>query len=70
VRGKRSLCAGGEIEHSLHLLTGEAVEHLDNFVDGEAVFQVFEYSGYRYARSAEHPCAADFAGNAFNRRTL
>jgi hypothetical protein len=68
--GAGVLCVGGEIEDCLHLFTSEAVKHLDNFVDGEAVFQVFEDSGHWYTRSSEHPCATDFAGHAFNRRAL
>jgi hypothetical protein len=60
---------GGEVENSSYLFAGESVEHLHDLVNGEAVFQILEDGSDRYARSAENPCATNFSGYAFYRRT-
>ena len=60
---------GGEVENGSYLFAGESVEHLRDLVNGEAVFQILEYRGDRYARSPENPCSTDFSGYAFYCRT-
>lgn len=58
--------AGGEVEDSVDLLAGY-VELLDDFFDGQAIFEILEDRCDREASAAENPCAAYFAGNAFHR---
>jgi hypothetical protein len=60
---------GGEVEDGAYLFARESVEHLHDLVNGEAVFQILEDRGDRYARSAKNPCATDFSGYAFYCRT-
>jgi hypothetical protein len=59
---------GSEFEDGYHLIAGESIEHLDDFVNREPVFQVLENGRDGNASAAEDPGAAKFAGDAFDCR--
>ena len=61
---------GGEIEDGLHLVAREAVVERHDFVDREAVFEILKNGGGRDAGATENPGAAEFPGDAFDRRTF
>lgn len=58
-----------ELEHALHLLARDR-KLLHDFVDGQAVFEVFEDDRHRSACALEHPRAAYLARDALDGRAL
>jgi len=50
-----------EIQDSFDVFAGQSVLELRDFVDGQAIFQIFKDRGGGYTRSAEHPSTADFS---------
>jgi len=58
--------ACSELDHCLDLPAIEAVEPFHDLVDAGSGGDVLEDGGKGHAGSLEHPCAAHFAGNAFN----
>ena len=60
----------GVTQNELDLLTRHSWEPLQKVINPGTVFEIFEQSPHRYARAFEQPLAADFAGNAFDRRAL
>src|SRR5271166_2190526 len=61
--------SSGKVDHGFHLFPSHVIL-LDDFVDGHAVFQIFENEFDGHAAVPENPRAADFAGNAFDAGAL
>ncbi len=71
MRGRcRVQAARSEFENCFDMIPCQSGVKLDQFVDRYAIFEVFKYCRNRHPRIAEHPCTADFSGNAFHGRAL
>lgn len=66
----RLQAVGCELQNALDLLWSQAVEHLDDFSNGQTIFEVLEDRRNGDTRSSEDPCAADLARDALHRRTF
>jgi hypothetical protein len=59
---------GGMLQHRAGLLLRHSREKLDEFSQGDAVFQVLEQSSHRDSCAAEHPDSTDALGISLHRR--
>src|SRR5581483_4943341 len=62
--------AGRKFDHRLDLFALQTVEPFQDVVDIGARLEVLEDSRNRHPGALQNPCAADFAGNAFDRGAL
>jgi len=61
---------GSELQDGSYLLTGQSVEHANDLVNRQPVFEILKDRGDGNTSASKHPRPADFAGNAFNRFAL
>jgi hypothetical protein len=51
----------GETKHGFYLFPSQTVEHGDDFIDGETVFEVPEHGCHGHACTSKNPSAAELS---------
>lgn len=57
---------GSELQDGGYLLASESLEHANDLVNRESVFEILEYRSYGNTSATKHPCPTDLPRNAFH----